>query len=132
MATTEAFGYTYPDIPSLDEGRTKNVIAQINQLYGDTSAAKRSTAVPTARREWFVDIQVDRADLPLPCSIDVYLGGQLAGRTLLLDMPKTGLAHDELSLSRVTNRLDADHSKPISIERALKNDLHVKVMKVSN
>ncbi|KAJ3577361.1 hypothetical protein NPX13_g3208 [Xylaria arbuscula] len=129
VATTETFGYTYPDIPGPDQGRTKDVITQINQLYGGFSAAKRSTEVPTARREWFVDIQVDRADLPLPCSIEVYLRDQLAGRTLLLNMPKTGLAHDELSLSRVTNRLDTNHSTTKFVERTLKNDLHVQVLK---
>ncbi|KAI0505522.1 Di-copper centre-containing protein [Xylaria bambusicola] len=129
VAATEAFGYTYPDIPGPDQGRTKDVIAQINQLYGDIAAAKKSAAVPNARREWFIDIHVDRADLPLPCSINVYLKDQLAGRTLLLEMPKTGIAHDELSLSRVINRLDADNNRSEYIERALKNDLHVKVMK---
>ncbi|KAI1423995.1 Di-copper centre-containing protein [Xylaria sp. FL1777] len=129
VAKTETFGYTYPDILGTDQGRTKNVIAQINRLYGDITATEKSAAASIARREWFVDMQVDRADLPLPCSIDVYLGDQLAGRTLLLNMPKTGIAHDELLLSRVTNRLDANSNKSYYVERRLMDDLYVKVAK---
>ncbi|KAI0816122.1 Di-copper centre-containing protein [Xylaria sp. FL0064] len=126
---TEWFGYTYADILGADQGRTKDIIVQINRLYGDSTAIKNPTAAPASGREWFVDIQVDRADLPLPCSINAYLGDQLVGRTLLLNMPKTGIAHDELPLSRATSRLDIDATKSICVERRLMSDLHVKVMK---
>ncbi|KAI3335615.1 Di-copper centre-containing protein [Ustulina deusta] len=130
VATTEAFGYTYPDILGVDQGRTKDVIVQINRLYGNVAAAEKSTGASASRREWFVDIQVDRADVPLPCSINVYLGDQLAGQTLLLNMPKVGIAHDELSLSRAVNRLDPNDNKSNwYVERRLMNDLHVKVVK---
>ncbi|KAI0966132.1 Di-copper centre-containing protein [Xylaria arbuscula] len=130
VATTETFGYTYPDISGVGEGRTKDVIVQINRLYGEIAVFDKLTA-SAPRREWFVDIQVDRVDLPLPCSINVYVGDQLAGRTLLLDMPKTGIAHDELSLFGVTNRLYADNYKSEYVERRLMKDLHVKVVKGS-
>ncbi|KAI0483901.1 Di-copper centre-containing protein [Xylaria cf. heliscus] len=128
VATTEAFGYTYPDIPGDNQGR-KEVIVQINRLYGDLSATKTREVASTSRREWFVELQVDRADLPLPCNIDVYLGGRLAGRTSLLSMPKTGIAHDELVLSRAIRSLDVDENEPGGIERRIMNDLHVKVTK---
>ncbi|TGJ86262.1 hypothetical protein E0Z10_g2493 [Xylaria hypoxylon] len=129
VATIEAFGYTYPDILGEDQGRTKDVIAQINRLYGDIPAVDKSVVASAPRRDWFVDIQVNRGDLPLPCSINVYLGDQLAGRTLLLNMPKTGTAHDELPLSWALNRLDVKDNKSKDVERRLMNDLHVKVVK---
>ncbi|KAI0541909.1 hypothetical protein GGR58DRAFT_497545 [Xylaria digitata] len=129
VATIESFGYTYTDIPSEDEGRKKDVIAQINRLYGEMPAVGKSIVASTSRRDWFVDIQVDRADLPLPCSINVYLGEQLVGRTLLLGMPKTGIAHDELPLSRALNRLGVKDNKSEDVERRLMNDLYVKVAK---
>jgi tyrosinase len=132
MEAIEAFGYTYLDIPNEDRGRREGVIVQINRLYGDRAATRELTATSTLRREWFVEIQVDRADLQLPCSIDVYLGDYLAGRTWLLGMPKTGFAHDELPLSRAISRLDVDHNEPGDIERRLINDLHVEVTKVCN
>ncbi|KAI0183794.1 hypothetical protein EV127DRAFT_506325 [Xylaria flabelliformis] len=58
VATTEAFGYTYPDMPGDD---------QINNLYGGLSATENWASASASRREWFAEIQVDRADLPLPC-----------------------------------------------------------------
>ncbi|KAI0450775.1 hypothetical protein F5B21DRAFT_489533 [Xylaria acuta] len=129
VATTEAFGYTYPDIPGEGQGR-KGVIVQINRLYGDLSLLENRAAASTSRREWVVEIQVDRADLPLPCNIDVYLGDRLAGRTSLLSMPKTGIAHDELPLSRAAKSLDVDDNEAGGIEKRLMNGLRVEVTKV--
>lgn len=134
MSTTEAFGYTYPETSKLgqDNGRRGNIVAQINRLYGDGPAAAGKTvaASTTSRHEWFVEVQVERADLQLPCSIDVYLGDRLASRTMLLSMPKTGLAHDELSISRAVNRLDVNGDDSAAVERALLKELHAKVVKV--
>ncbi|KAI1170771.1 Di-copper centre-containing protein [Nemania sp. FL0916] len=122
---TEAFGYTYPDIPFNGQGRNENIIVQINRLYGNR--AKNSTATSRPRREWFIELRVEKANLPLPCSIDVYLGNQLAGRTQFLNMPKTGLAYDELPLSRAISRLDVDDKNPGTVERKLISDTHVKI-----
>ncbi|KAI0421585.1 hypothetical protein F5X98DRAFT_248009 [Xylaria grammica] len=129
VATVEAFGYTYPDLLGENQGRTKDIIARINGLYGNILEVENWTAAPT-KRDWFADIQVDREDLPLPCSINVYLGDQLAGQTLLLSMPKTGIAHDELLLPQSTDRLEFRDDKPRDVERRLMNGLHVKVAKV--
>ncbi|KAI1124250.1 Di-copper centre-containing protein [Nemania abortiva] len=129
MEATEAFGYTYLEIPDDDQGRKESVVVQINRLYGDLAATQKPTIASPSRREWFVEIKVDRADLQLPCGINVYLGDRLAGQTMLLSMPKTGLANDELPLSRAINRLDVDHNEPGAIERKLISDLNIKVTK---
>ncbi|KAI0441851.1 hypothetical protein F4803DRAFT_562735 [Xylaria telfairii] len=126
VATTEVFGYTYPDIQGGDQGR-KDVIVQINRLYGDVSTTENWVAAPTSRRQWFIEIQVDRAALPLPCNIDVYLGDRPVGRTSLLSMPKTGIAHDELPLLRAVKSLDIRRNELGEIEGRLIKDLHVKV-----
>ncbi|KAI0864548.1 hypothetical protein F4860DRAFT_464583 [Xylaria cubensis] len=60
----------------------------------------------------------------------VYLRDQLAGRISLLSMPQTGIAYDELSLSRATRCLDVYHNEFEGIETRLINDLHVKVTMV--
>ncbi|KAI3321261.1 Di-copper centre-containing protein [Xylariaceae sp. AK1471] len=131
MATTEAFGYTYPEISTVGQNHgRKDVIAQINRLYGGLVTARKTTAASMSRRDWFVNVQVERADLPLPCSINVYLGDHFAGRTVLLGMPKTGRAHDELSLFWAVDRLDVDNNDSGVVERALMKDLHFKVFKV--
>ncbi|KAI8626488.1 Di-copper centre-containing protein [Xylariaceae sp. FL1651] len=123
--TTGAFGYTYAETK---QGQ-KEVITQINKLYGDRVAVADKIAVSRLGREWFVTVQVERADLQLPCSIDVYMGDNLAGRTLLLSMPTEGLAHNELSLRRAISRLDVDQTDTAAIERILKNELRVEVVK---
>ncbi|GAW26247.1 putative tyrosinase 2 protein [Rosellinia necatrix] len=129
MATIEAFGYTYQDIPSEDQGRKEDVIVQINRLYGDSASARRPRATSKSQRQWFIEVQVDRTELPLPCSINVYLGDYLVGRTSFLGMPKTGLAYDELPLLRAINRLDLDYTGPSEIERTLMRELYVRATK---
>ncbi|KAI0204609.1 hypothetical protein F4808DRAFT_457053 [Astrocystis sublimbata] len=128
VATTEAFGYIYSDVVSQSQGRL-GVIARINRLYGELSASREQAAASTPKREWIVTIQVDRADLPLPCDINVYLGERLAGRTSLLSMPMTGIAHDELSLSRLIGSFRIGNNDIETIQKRLANTLHVEVTK---
>jgi hypothetical protein len=132
MATTEAFGYTYPEISTVgqNDSRKGDVIAQINRLYGGLVATRKGTAASITRRDWFVNVQVERADLSLPCSINVYLGNHFAGRTALLNMPASGRVYDELTLLRAIDRLGVDSNDSGAVERALMKNLHVKVVKV--
>lgn len=130
VARIEDLGYTYPDILSGDHGRNENVIVRINRLYGNPATAGQSKAIVTSRRSWFVEIRVAREDLLLPCSIDVYLGHYLAGQTLLLDMPKTGYAHDEISLLRAVDHIGISDNQPEDIERKIMKYLHIRVTKV--
>jgi tyrosinase len=87
-------------------------------------------SAPGPRREWFVEIQVERSELPLPCSLHVFLGDQLVGSMWLLNMPKTGFVYDELSLSRAIDHLNIGQKKPEVIERKLMADIRVKVTQV--
>ncbi|KAI2628284.1 Di-copper centre-containing protein [Xylaria nigripes] len=124
VATTEVFGYTYPDISGPNQGRRGKTIAKVNKMYGDLAVSS------TSMRGWFVSIQVDRVDLPLPCSIDVYLGDHIAGRSVLLSMPATGPTYNELSLNRAIKGLGIDENDDETIESTLKRDLCVRVTKV--
>ncbi|KAJ2985605.1 hypothetical protein NUW58_g5439 [Xylaria curta] len=127
VAAIETFGYTYPEVPGGGQGRNENIIAQINKLYGNSTGALKSTAASKSGYQWYVEIQADRTDLPLPCSIDVYVGDSFAGRTTLLSMPTTGITHDELSLTRVVRLYDADNNDYGALENRLINDLRFEV-----
>ncbi|KAI1821314.1 Di-copper centre-containing protein [Xylaria intraflava] len=132
VAETELFGYTYPDISGSDGDRRGAAIAQINRLYGGLLFSEKAIIASTSKRQWFVSVQVDRADLPLPCTINVYLGDGLAGRSAFLSMPATGYAYDELSLIRAVRNLGIDDSDAEAVENRLMRDLYVRVTKVSS
>ncbi|KAI1811916.1 Di-copper centre-containing protein [Poronia punctata] len=131
VSEIEALGYTYPELSMMghNQGRREAVIAQIQKLYGDPADVGNAADAPKPRLQWLVDVRVDRVHLPLPCSIDVYLGGCLAGRTTLLSMPKTGLVYDELSLSRAVRNLGINDSQAGTVEWTLVNGLRVGVSK---
>ncbi|KAK8082497.1 hypothetical protein PG996_001278 [Apiospora saccharicola] len=50
-------------------------------------------------------VQVERSDLPLPCSIIFSLGSQTAGQMTVLSMPATGLTHSQIPLKRAIGKL---------------------------
>ncbi|KAI1337062.1 Di-copper centre-containing protein [Xylariaceae sp. FL0016] len=128
--STEVFGYTYPELSGRLEadGEIKDIIAQVNKLYGGLGGISKAASGPG--REWFVDVQVERVDLELPATIEIYLGDQLAGRTVLLRMPMDGLAHDEIPLKRAISALDISETDPDAIEAALEGQLHITVKNV--
>ncbi|KAI1327389.1 hypothetical protein F5Y16DRAFT_195653 [Xylariaceae sp. FL0255] len=129
VASIENFGYTYPEL--VQSKSREEVIAQITKLYGSGASTDLETdAAWLSDRNWLVTVEADRADLPLPCRIDVYLGGRLAGGTVLLAMPTQGAAHDELPLRRTLNSLSYDIGNATAAEQTLLEDLYVRVVKV--
>ncbi|KAK7988124.1 hypothetical protein PG989_008439 [Apiospora arundinis] len=50
-------------------------------------------------------VQVERSDLPLPCSIIFALGSQTAGQMTVLSMPAIGLTHSQIPLKRAIGKL---------------------------
>ncbi|CAJ2505321.1 Uu.00g127150.m01.CDS01 [Anthostomella pinea] len=138
VISTDSLGYTYPEMRSghlpvdQDESR-KNSIVQINRLYspGTTTAtaAARVKRDTNPGRQWVIAVQVERSELDLPCSIDIYLGAHLAGRTVLLGMPDRGLAYDQISLQRAIGALDISGQDPAAVEQALEKQLRVEVSK---
>ncbi|KAI1499521.1 Di-copper centre-containing protein [Biscogniauxia marginata] len=134
-SSTEAFGYTYVELMNkrLDpDARRKSIISQINKLYGSPPAAGGARKGLVPRQEWFVAVQVERADLELPSSIDIYVGDDdddLAGRMVLLGMPTAGLAHDEIPLGRAIGILNLTDADLDTIFRTLRDKLRVQIKK---
>ncbi|KAI0022884.1 Di-copper centre-containing protein [Xylariomycetidae sp. FL0641] len=118
--TTEILGYTYAELKdghlgddAADAGR-RNVIAAVNANYGGVlpreggarAGGDGSTSSSSSSSSgYFVEVDVDRADLPLPCALEVRLQARLAGRSVMLAMPRAGRAHDEIPLDRVVDQL---------------------------
>lgn len=117
-----AFGYTYPELRPTSNGgqRMSNspedlssyVKFKVNSLYTDTLSAysnelPRNPSRKTVRGEedgggvsktWSVAIQVDKAQVSLPATLNCYLGDRRIGKMALLGIPATGVTHSTLPL----------------------------------
>lgn len=112
--STRVFGYTYPEINDWElskEELAKKVTAAVNKLYGSSPssgsaklkflrgrAAIKNNGTVTTGKDFAVQIAVDRADLPVPCSIEVSIGETVAGEFALLGMPKRGMGYANIPL----------------------------------
>ncbi|KAH9907483.1 Di-copper centre-containing protein [Xylariomycetidae sp. FL2044] len=137
------FGYTYPELEGVGTDVSQNrrlIISHINKLYGRrfvaaegrrarTSGRKDGAAAPRIHTEWFVEVQVDKADVSLPCGIDFYLGDSPAGKMALLDMPRAGLVYSEIPLSRAIDDAGMSGSDWNSTEDRLGRELRFEIRK---
>ncbi|KAJ0164733.1 Tyrosinase [Colletotrichum tanaceti] len=105
------WGYTYAPMRFWDQapGETKMAVSRtVNILYGPSEQQRKRRLSPqglrrrkgVAKREYFAKVEVERGELELPCQVQLYLKGKLAGSFTLLDMPKKGKSYDEIPLSR--------------------------------
>ncbi|KAK1590606.1 uncharacterized protein LY79DRAFT_649824 [Colletotrichum navitas] len=106
------WGYTYAPMRFWDQapGETKMAVSRtVNALYGPLEqeqwqrrylfgGLRRRKGMP--KREYFAKVEVERSELDLPCQVQLFLKGRLAGSFTLLDMPKQGRSYDEIPLSR--------------------------------
>jgi tyrosinase len=113
----EVMGYTYSELlgdwSSMEE-RSGNVTAVVNGLYG---GLHNITSDSPCRRRWagdeeqlapfyeyFVEISVDKAEVPLPAEITVQSNGTTVGRVPLMTMPSRGVVHADLPLTEPEHR----------------------------
>lgn len=92
VASTRAFGYTYPELPDWTMSSTQlqqHVTSVVNKLYGpSTAVAKRSMDIqPEALTEYVLKIAVNRSDFEGPAVINSFLNGSFSGSMPLLTMP---------------------------------------------
>ncbi|OLN85142.1 Tyrosinase 8 [Colletotrichum chlorophyti] len=111
------WGYTYAPMRFWEQapGETKMAVSRtVNDLYGPQTQQEAETFSPRGvnrrtdapRREYFAKIEVERAELELPCQVRLFLKGGLAGSFTLLDMPRQGRSYDEVPLSRGVQAAD--------------------------
>jgi hypothetical protein len=112
------------------------VIQQVNKLYGTSATvSKRSlrTRQDDTVTQYMAEISVDRKDLQLPSSINMYLGDTLAGTFTLLAMPTTGLSYGNIPLQNPLANFKANiaESAQDTVVRLLKTSLRVEMVTVS-
>jgi tyrosinase len=134
--STKAFGYTYPEIRDWEMSSTelqRSLISKVNQLYGSNSLASTNSL---RRRDdgtvtqYMAEISVDREDLQLPSTINMYLGEELAGSVAVLSMPMTGRTFGNIPLQQPLDSLSSDlvESPQDSIIHLLKTALRVEMV----
>jgi tyrosinase len=134
--STRAFGYTYPELQDWTMSSSDlqtYVIQQVNKLYGTSATvSKRSlrTRQDDTVTQYMAEISVDRKDLQLPSSINMYLGDTLAGTFTLLAMPTTGLSYGNIPLQDPLANFKANiaESAQDTVVRLLKTSLRVEMV----
>ena len=134
------FGYTYPELQDVDLDVYQNslrMIEIVNDLYGvalppgvEPSHPKDFLSAVGTTRDWVVNVEVERSELELPCTINVYVGDRYAGRTTLLNMPMHGVLSDEIPLTHVIDASRFRGMSPDAIEDQLERDLYFEIRKV--
>lgn len=134
------FGYTYPELQDVDLDVYQNslrVIEIVNNLYGipippgvEQPHPKDFHTTVDTTRDWIVNVEVERSELELPCTINLYVGDRYAGRTTLLNMPMHGVLSDEIPLTHVIDASRFRGMSPDAIEDQLERDLYFEIRKV--
>ncbi|RYP93356.1 hypothetical protein DL770_000545 [Monosporascus sp. CRB-9-2] len=131
------FGYTYPELQDLDLDVHQNalrVTELVNDLYGSVPARRVRRPHPRgygtqSLREWVVSVEVERSELELPCTINIYRGDRYAGRTTLLDMPRNGILFDQIPLAGVISASEFRGMSPDAVEDLLEKELRFEIKK---
>ncbi|KAH8170264.1 common central domain of tyrosinase domain-containing protein [Sarocladium implicatum] len=135
-ASTRNLGYTYPEVQDWKMSATdlqRSVVAAVNSLYGTSATrAKRSieSRADDTVLQYMAEISVDREDLELPCTINMYLEDNLAGTFTLLSMPKVGPSFGNIPLQEplAQFKADATESPQNTVVRLLKSALRVEMV----
>ncbi|KAK1495132.1 hypothetical protein CCUS01_13523 [Colletotrichum cuscutae] len=132
------WGYTYAPMRFWDQtpGDVKMAVSRtVNSIYGpqeqqsSSVRGRRRKMVPT--RQYVAKVEVERNELDLPCQVQLFLKGSMAGSLTLLDMPRQGKSYDEIPLNR---GIDAAGLRDLSVSGILggiADGLEVVIDKVS-
>lgn len=116
------FGYTYPELqPTSTDGQqvmaspeelSRYVKFKVNALYTENSTKyerafqqyrshRTSHGAGTGEmkeKTWSIVIQVDKVQVPLPATVNCYIGEELIGKMALLQIPTLGVTHSTIPL----------------------------------
>ncbi|GKT51751.1 tyrosinase [Colletotrichum spaethianum] len=128
------FGYSYPEIIDWNQSPdvlARQVTVSVNRLYGPAGNSRKLKARRKHRRsgcsapggqagsytppatsqadfpykKYTALVDLERSELPLPCSVYVYLDGEFAGKISVMSMPASGMMHSTVPLNTALERL---------------------------
>lgn len=137
----KAFGYTYPEIndwSTTPDELAAYVTVRVNDLYGQglddgprSGPKAKNVANSSNPVAYSAEIRVQRSDVPLPCTIDLRLGGHVLGRMSLLSMPIRGMSYTSIPLGDALRRLNLRGMPEDALVPYLAQYLEVEVRKAS-
>lgn len=67
-----------------------------------------------AHKEYTALVDLERSELPLPCSVSVYVDGEFAGKISVMSMPASGIMHSTVPLNKALEKLGKNMDIPES------------------
>ncbi|KAK1566088.1 uncharacterized protein LY79DRAFT_572780 [Colletotrichum navitas] len=90
--------------------RRSSCISRKDQVGSYSSPAASQPDAPHKMYSAMVDLQ--RSELPLPCSVSVYVEGEFAGKISVMSMPASGMMHSVVSLNNALEKLGKSMAIP--------------------
>ncbi|OAQ57685.1 tyrosinase [Pochonia chlamydosporia 170] len=128
VASIKTFGYSYEDIDSGEDA----VNTLINRLYGQKiGSASHSLRVrgqtPTTR--YFVQIQLEKGQVELPCQVNLYLRGMPAGSIVAMEQPRDGILHGGFTIDEAIQAGGFGSLSVDSIVESVQSSIEVDITK---
>ncbi|TDZ34027.1 Tyrosinase [Colletotrichum spinosum] len=83
-------------------------------LTSSAAASPPEGHAEAAHKEYTALVDLERSELPLPCSISVYVNGEFAGKISVMSMPASGVMHSTVPLNKALEKLGKSMDVPES------------------
>lgn len=103
VASIRGFGYTYQGLEywqKSDDQMRLEATRLVNRLYSPGGATQiRLMSMPAPSMRGFVRVQLDRAEVERPCSVNVFVGGRQVGSLIIMKQPGAGIMQGALAIN---------------------------------
>ncbi|KAM4066537.1 tyrosinase [Hirsutella rhossiliensis] len=113
-----------------EEQMRQDTTRLINSLYAPNAGALQRRQPQQSRRRYFARIRFDRAHVPKPCQIEVYVRGQHASSIVVAAQPARGSMSAGLPLDKIVQAAEVKAMSNDATAGLLQSDLTVKIVKL--
>ncbi|KJZ74666.1 hypothetical protein HIM_06016 [Hirsutella minnesotensis 3608] len=138
VASIRSFGYTYEGLEYWSKSDTQmrgDTIRLVNRLYspngGSSGAAggPNMLSVKKPQTRYFVQLQLDMAEVPRPCLVQVYVKDKFAGSMVIMSQPGTGIMKGGFPIDNAIQEAGLHKLSRDEAVKTLQKDLVVKITK---
>lgn len=128
------FGYTYEGLEYGSKSKSQmraDAVRLINRLYspnGVSSVGMFSAKKPKTR--YFVELELDMAEVPRPCQVQVLIAGKFAGSMVVMSQPGHGIMNGGFTLDNAVKEAGFDRMGKDEAIKKIQESLKVKIIKV--
>ncbi|PNY27459.1 Tyrosinase [Tolypocladium capitatum] len=131
VASIQGFGYSYLGLEHWTksaEQMKQDATKLINRLYAsDASSAARLQTLQQPQTRFFANIQLDMAQVERPCTVNLYVGGKLAGNVVVMKQPGTGIMHGQFAIDATAQQAGAHGLSPNGTVDSVMSSLAVEI-----